>query len=156
MSTTPPKKGKKRAPPSMPTGWPPVKASKPSTPAATGDNPMMGFTSSLDSSAIPPFKLPSNSTAGTSKTPPLPTELTEEKPWEGDDKPEPGPLPPSFPPPTLSFTTVEEKMDNADVESSFQEFINWLWYLTQHQEQRGHQLTSCPRPHQPSGTFQGL
>src|ERR1700760_4430111 len=102
MSTTPPKKGKKRAPPSMPTGWLPVKVSKPSTPAATGDNPMMGFTSSLDLSTIPPFKLPSKSTAGTSKTPPLPTEeLAEEKPWEGDDKPEPGPLPPSFPPPTL-------------------------------------------------------
>src|ERR1700760_2104858 len=65
------------------------------------------------------------------------------------------PSPPLFPH-LPSFTTVEEKMDNADVESSFQEFINWLWYLTQHQEQRGHQLTSCPRPHQPSGTFQGF
>ena len=43
----------------------------------------------------------------------------------------------STPAPTLSFATVEEKMDDADAESSFQELIDWLRYLAQHQEQRG-------------------
>src|ERR1700759_5421889 len=33
MSTTPPKKGKKRAPPSTPSGRPPAKASRPSSPS---------------------------------------------------------------------------------------------------------------------------
>src|SRR6201994_4290409 len=43
----------------------------------------------------------------------------------------------STPAPSLSFATVEEKMDDADAESSFQELIDWLRYLAQHQEQRG-------------------
>src|ERR1700759_5079292 len=69
MSSTPPRKGKKRAPPSTPTGRPPAKASRASTPtASTGGDPPRGFASTTDPSvlpAIPPFR----STTGGSLAP---------------------------------------------------------------------------------------
>src|ERR1700756_5823451 len=67
MSTTPPKKGKKRAPPSTPTGRPPAKASRASSPARPGEDAPSGFASTFNPSvlpAIPPFRPPAGSSAG--------------------------------------------------------------------------------------------
>src|ERR1700759_3812916 len=67
MSSTPPKKGKKRAPPSTPTGRPPAKASRASTPtASTGGDAPRGFASTIDPSATPAIP-PLRSTTGGSQ-----------------------------------------------------------------------------------------
>src|ERR1700760_106263 len=136
MSTTPPKKGRKRAPPSTPTGRPPAKASKPSSPATSaGGEVPRGFASSLDTSAIPTIP-PFQPRAGTSQTQPAaPTAADEmdEDPIEyADERPEsPG---------ALAFETVQDPMDEADAESSYKELLDWMRYLAQHKEQRGRLL----------------
>src|ERR1700759_4104914 len=149
MSTTPPKKGKKRAPPSTPTGRPPAKASKPPSPApssgaehppprakkppppatSAGGEVPQGFASSLDTSAIPAIP-PFQPRAGSAQTQPAaPTAVDEmdEDPIEyTDERPEsPG---------ALAFETVQDPMDEADAKSSYKELLDWMRYLAQHKE----------------------
>src|SRR6201995_27733 len=110
MSTTPPKKGKKRAPPSTPTERPLAKASRASSPARTEDAPS-GFAPCSFSSVlpeIPPFQPPGSSLAGlqpafefedqTALQPGVPGEGEEEPvPLDGKDDP-------------IAFTTVDEEI----------------------------------------------
>src|ERR1700760_2616303 len=141
MSTTPPKKGKKRAPPSTPSGKLPAKTSRASSPTPTPSGEFQGWEPPPRTSDQPVKSLEERQTPRrTRKATPATGEpstasqmdVSEEPGLEYTDAPaDPTPAP------TLSFATVEEKMDDADAESSFQELIDWLRYLAQHQEQRG-------------------
>src|ERR1700756_1151347 len=122
MSSTPPKKGKKRAPPSTPTGRPPAKASKPSTPTAlTGEDAPRGFASSLDTSALPAIP-PFRPTPGSSSAPPPgTTDIFSQHGSDSamDDKDDEGSS--TLPANTVSFATVEDDIDDVEVETSFKE-----------------------------------
>ena len=39
-------------------------------------------------------------------------------------------------PDPLAFTTIEDALNNDEVELSFKELLNWMLYLAQHKEQR--------------------
>ena len=133
MSSTPPKKGKKRAPPSTPTGRPPAKASRASTPtASTGGDAPKGFASTTDPSvlpAIPPFR---STTGGTQVLSTGPTDVFSSHGGDSamDDSTEEGPS--TLPADTVSFATVEDNIDDEEVETSFKELVDWMRYLGQY------------------------
>src|ERR1700760_1199618 len=137
MSTTPPKKGKKRAPPSTPTGRPPAKASRASSPARTEDAPS-GFAPRSYSSVlpeIPPFRPPGSTSAGLQPAfefieDPSAQEGTEQEGHEPDNADD-----------TLAFTTVDDDIDESEANDSFNELASWIRYLAQYKGQRG-RLTS--------------
>src|ERR1700760_2303576 len=137
MSTTPPKKGKKRAPPSTPTGRPPAKASKPSTPTAlTGEDAPRGFASSLDTSAlpaIPPFRPTPGSTSAPSGTADIFSQHGSDTAMDNKDDEGSSTLPAN----TVSFATVADDIDDEEVETSFKELLDWMRYLGQYARQRG-------------------
>jgi hypothetical protein len=132
MTTTPPKKGKKRAPPSTPTGRPPAKASRPSSPFEPFGELLDEPASSPSTSAlpaIPPFRRTAKATRVHSGNTPLrtPTAMTVD--------------PPRSPTPALEndpieFTTVDETLSDEDATSAFKELLDWMRYLAQHVEQR--------------------
>src|SRR6201995_1155499 len=142
MSTTPPKKGKKRAPPSTPTGRPPAKTSRASSPTPhTGDDALTGSAPSVNPSAlpaIPPFPHPSGSSSAPSRGP---TDVFSQRGGDsamaGDDE-EGSPTPPAE---TVSFATLEDDMDDEEAESSFKELLDWMRYLGQYQGRRGRLTT---------------
>src|SRR6266704_2902990 len=131
MSSTPPRKGKKRLQPQTPTGKPPAKASCPSSPGYT-----MWMESQLSpkptlKTSVPPAASPSQSTSGTSRTPPTPTRSSSVAPMVEDlwsPSPEHDPI---------AFTTVDTALNDNEAESSFKEVLDWLHYLAQDREQRG-------------------
>jgi hypothetical protein len=137
MSTTPPKKGKKRAPPSTPTGRPPAKASRASSPTRTEDAPS-GFAPHSYSSVlpeIPPFRPPGSTSAGLQPAfefieDPSTQEGTEQEGHEPDNADD-----------TLAFTTVDDDIDESEANDSFNELASWIRYLAQYKGQRG-RLTS--------------
>src|ERR1700759_842827 len=134
MSTTPPKKGKKRAPPSTPTGRPPAKASRASSPARTSEDAPSGFASTINPSvlpAIPPFRPPAGSSAGLQPA----FEFIEDPSAQEETIPE------DNADDTLTFTTVDDDIDESEANDSFNELASWIRYLAQYKGQRG-QLTS--------------
>src|SRR6266568_2602549 len=109
MSLTPPRKGKKRLQPQTPTGKPPAKASRPSSPDYTawmesqlGPKPTPKLSAPP---AIPPFQ-PKVMASGSAWTPPTPTRASSADPMVED----PWSLSPDLDP--LAFTTVETELDN--------------------------------------------
>src|ERR1700759_1873330 len=136
MSTTPPKKGKKRAPPSTPTGRPPAKASRASSPARTNEDAPSGFAPTLNPSdlpAIPPFRPSAGSSAGLQPA----FKFIEEPAQQEGSEPE-GPEPDND---NLAFTTVDDDIDESEANDSFNELASWIRYLAQYKGQRG-RLTS--------------
>src|ERR1700759_1549047 len=145
MSTTPPKKGKKRAPPSTPSGKPPAKTSRASSPTPEPSGEFRGWEPPPRPSDQPVKSLEERqASARKRKATPAPTDPSTASQMDVSEEPAleyaDAPAPPSHAN-TLSFATVEEPMDDADAESSFQEMIDWLRYLAQHQEQRGRLIT---------------
>src|SRR6266704_1596925 len=133
MLSTPPRKGKKRQAPQTPTGRPPVKASRPSSPTATHDEFLASQAEQLrqhNPSAfpvIPPFR----PHAGREDTrTPSPVRRAPAAPMDEDS----GPTSPVDDP--LAFTTVETEIDDDEAASSFKELLDWMRYLAQHQGQR--------------------
>src|ERR1700759_4739994 len=138
MSTTPPKKGKKRALPSTPTGRPPAKASRASSPARTGEDAPSGFASTLNPSvlpAIPPFRPPAGSSAGW-----RPAFEFIEEPSEQEETETAG-MEPDNADDTLAFTTGDEDIDESEANNSFNELASWIRYLAQYKGQRGRLTT---------------
>src|ERR1700759_1972530 len=134
MSTTPPKKGKKRAPPSTPTGRPPAKASRASSPARTSEDAPSGFASTINPSvlpAIPPFRPPAGSSAGLQPA----FEFIEDPSAQEETIPE------DNADDTLTFTTVDDDIDESEANDSFNELASWIRYLAQYKGQQG-RLTS--------------
>src|ERR1700759_4697649 len=137
MSTTPPKKGKKRAPPSTPTERPLAKASRASSPARTEDAPS-GFAPRSYSSVlpeIPPFRSPGSTSAGLQPAfefieDPSAQEGTEQEGHEPDNADD-----------TLAFTTVDDDIDESEANDSFNKLASWIRYLAQYKGQQG-RLTS--------------
>src|SRR6266571_4562029 len=134
MSSTPPRKGKKRQAPQTPSGKPPAKASRPSSPvpdvwidAGNVSNPTPSFSVPP---AIPPFQPPS----GSSRTPPTPTRSSSAAPMVEDPR---SPSPDHDP---IAFTTVETDLNDDEATSSFKECLDWLRFLAQHKGQRGRLL----------------
>jgi hypothetical protein len=113
MTSTPPRKGKKRQAPQTPTGRPPAKASRPTSPSAmTGGSPHLSTLSDLP--AIPPFRQPPKAT----RTPPTPTAGSSAVPMDEDltgYTPDPD---------TLAFTTGEDALPDEEVASSFKEMLD--------------------------------
>src|ERR1700760_3417863 len=145
MSTTPPKKGKKRAPPSTPSGKPPAKTSRASSPTPEPSGEFRGWEPPPRPSDQPVKSLEERqASARRRKATPAPADPSTASQMDVSEEPvleyADAPAPPSHAN-TLSFATVEEPMDDADAESSFQEMIDWLRYLAQHQEQRGRLIT---------------
>jgi hypothetical protein len=133
MSSAPPRKGKKRPAPQTPSGRPPAKASRPSTPtASTSDHPLALEAEELRrknpgvSPEIPPFRPRS----GASKTSSTPTRESTAVPMDEDRGT--SPLSDS----TLAFTTVETEIDDDEAELSFKEMLDWMRYIAQHKGQR--------------------
>src|ERR1700759_5037920 len=144
MSTTPPKKGKKRAPPSTPTGRPLAKASRASSPARIEDAPS-GFAPRSFSSVlpeIPPFRSPGSASAGLQpafvEQPLEQTILQPEDTFGGGE--EPVPLD-GDDDETLAFTMVDEDIDESEANDSFNELASWSRYLAQYKGQRGRLTT---------------
>src|SRR6266571_9191854 len=132
MSSTPPRKGKKRQAPQTPSGKPPAKASRPSSPdpdtwtdAGSIQNPKLVFSVPP---AIPPFR-PKATTSGSSRTPPTPTRASSATPMIED------PRPPTAGTDPITFTTVEEDIDDEEAASSFKELLDWMRFLAQHEGQ---------------------
>src|ERR1700759_736890 len=130
MSTMPPKKGKKRAPPSTPSGRPPAKASRPSSPTESQrSGTPRAATSTLTQSDL--HDIPAlGSTSG------RPGQLAPAAPMEEDHPHDRGPNPP-LDDDTTAFATVEDDMDDDEAESSFKELLDWMRYLAQYKGQRG-------------------
>jgi hypothetical protein len=140
--STPPRKGKKRAPPSTPTGRPPAKASRPSSPLEY----IGGFSPALHAEAevirqrtpgivpdIPAFRSTASPRASERHTtPPTPT-----RPAAMSVDPPRSPTPERELDLDLEFTTVDERLDEEEAESGFKEMLDWMRYLAQHAEQRG-------------------
>jgi hypothetical protein len=137
MSSMPPRKGKKRPAPQTPTGKPPVKASRPSTPtASTSEHPLALEAERLRrqnpgvTPAIPPFRPRSE----VPQAPPTPTGETSAVPMDTDRAS--SPVLDSH----LAFTTVDAEIDDDEAESSFKELLDWMRYLAQHRGQRARLL----------------
>src|SRR6266704_7039965 len=97
MSSTPPRKGKKRLQPQTPTGKPPAKASRPSSPDYTAwMESQLGPKPTLTKS-VPPVASSSQSTAGNPRTPTTPTRTSSETPMAQDPR-TPSCSPPWTPP----------------------------------------------------------
>jgi hypothetical protein len=138
MDTTP-RKGKKRAPPSTPTGRPPAKASRPSSPS---DDPLGEMFDALSSptpatSALPEtpsFRRKAKATSHHGTDMPFtPAAMTVDPPRASTPAPEFDPL---------AFTTVDDELDDEEASSSFKELTDWLRYVAQHKGQRGRLLHS--------------
>ena len=133
MSSTPPRKGKKRQAPQTPTGRPPAKASRPSSPTASHDDFLASEAERLRQHnpsafpAIPPFR-PKSGRKDTRT--PSPVRRAPAAPMDEDS----GPTSPVDDP--LAFTTVETEIDDDEAASSFKELLDWMRYLAQHQGQR--------------------
>jgi hypothetical protein len=139
--STPPRKGKKRAPPSTPTGRPPAKASRPSSPLEY----IGGFSPALHAEAedirrrnpgitpdIPPYRPTTSSRASERQnTPPTPTRQAA----MSIDPPRSPTPDPEFEL-DVNFTTVDEHLDEDASSSAFKELLDWMRYLAQHAEQR--------------------
>src|SRR6201994_3753621 len=138
MSSTPPKKGSKRPAPQTPRGKLPAKASRTSSPAeVTGiDDLLAGRPSPSkigDIPAIPPFQPRAGPSQKKPATPTTADEMDEDEPIEyAEEHPDE--------PDALAFETIQDPMDEADAESSYKELLDWMRYLAQHKEQRGHLL----------------
>ena len=125
MSTTPPRKGKKRQAPQTPSGKPPAKArpdpasfadtSSRSTPGPSDDTfrPADPFTAGAHTRAPSPTPGPSGSATA---------------PMATDD--------PESPSSVFPIPTVTTEIDEAEAESSFQELQSWTRYIAQHPGQR--------------------
>ena len=84
-------------------------------------------------SSGPPANPTSQPQPGTSQTPPTPTRGSSVAPMDTDRGSSPVPDP-------LTFTTVEDALDDHEAESSFKQLLDWMRYLAQHKEQRGRLL----------------
>jgi hypothetical protein len=122
--------------PQTPTGRPPAKASKPSTPSAAAGKPLdplvlEGIRQSLTSglSAFPA----SQPQPGSSQSPPTPTGESSAIPMDTDKGSSPVPDP-------LAFATAEDALDDDEAESSYKELLDWMRYIAQHKEQRARLL----------------
>src|SRR6266571_1089493 len=89
MSSTPPRKGKKRQAPQTPSGKPPAKASRPSSPdsdtwkdAGSIQDPTFDFSIPP---TIPPFQ-PKATPSGSSRTPPTLTRASSAAPMVEDPR----------------------------------------------------------------------
>src|SRR6266704_3334264 len=134
MSSTPPRKGKKRLQPQTPTGKPPAKASRPSSPDYTAwMESQLGPKPTLKTS-VPPAVSPSQSISGNPRTPPTPTRSSSAAPMVEDPR---SPSPDHDP---IAFTTVETEIDDDKAASSFKECLDWLRFLAQHKGQWGRLL----------------
>src|SRR6201995_5967136 len=142
MSTTPPKKGKKRSPPPTPTGRPPANTSRASSPTPhTGDDAPTGLAHLFIPSAPPAISPSRQPSGGPSALPTGHADVSSQRGGEESmaaDEEEGAPTPPAT---TVSFATVEEDMDDEEAESSFKELTDWMRYLGQHKGRRG-QLTT--------------
>src|SRR6266705_2747301 len=111
MSSTPPRKGKKRLQPQTLTGKPPAKASCPSSPDYTAwmeSQISPKPTPKLSApSAIPPFQ-PKATASGSARTPPTPTRASSADPMVEDPRSLSLDLDP------FAFTTVETELDDEE------------------------------------------
>src|SRR6266571_3301210 len=122
MSTTPPKKGKKRQAPQTPSGKPPVKASRASTPnPAQTESVLLSPTLGV-LPAIPPFR-PS---AGSSRSPPTPR----------GGSPTPMATDEASLPTVFHIPHMEAVLDDEEAEKLFKELQDWVKYIAQHQGQQ--------------------
>src|SRR6266567_9180480 len=106
MSSTPPRKGKKRHAPQTPSGKPPAKASRPSSPDynAWMELQLGGAKKPTLESSAPPVIPSFQPTSGSSRTPPTPTRASSAAPMVED------PRSPSPDLDTIAFTTVETEI----------------------------------------------
>src|SRR6266568_1683653 len=131
MSSTPPRKGKKRLQPQTPSSKLPAKASRPSSPDYTAWMESQLSPKPTLRKSVPPAASSSQSTAGNPRTPPTPTRASSVDPMVED------PRAPSPEPDPIAFTTVDTTLNDDEAESSFKELLDWMRYLAQHKEQRG-------------------
>ena len=131
MSLMPPRKGKKRLQPQTPTGKPPAKASRPSSPDYTAWMESQLGPKPTPKTSIPPAASPSQSSSGNPRTPPTPTRSSSAAPMVED------PRSPSLDHDPIAFTMVETELDDDEAASSFKECLDWLRFLAQHKGQRG-------------------
>src|SRR6266704_3196003 len=96
MSSTPPRKGKKRLQPQTPTGKPPAKASRPSSPDYTAWMESQIGPKPMPTTSTPPApSQPKASASGPSRTPPTLTRASSVTPMVEDPRtpsPDPDPI----------------------------------------------------------------
>src|SRR6266704_1820352 len=122
MSTTPPKKGKKRQAPQTPSGKPPAKGRPdPSSYAISAEHSaFIDRVAGTSSPAVPlATRLPTRPTTPTPSDP-----GSDNAPMLTDNEPS-----------SFTIPSVEGALNLDEVESSFKELHDWTRYIAQHQEQ---------------------